>query len=111
LNKILAKGPVSPKGPPRLYIKTIAELEDFLNESLQKEKDAKEKDAKKKMNAIQAKAMVTMKQKIRKNNRLYEDQIAKWREVCLIVYSIITIHTCIYKSDYIFVSSVNAESR
>ncbi|CAG8453987.1 9758_t:CDS:10 [Paraglomus brasilianum] len=57
LNKILAKGPVSPK-----------------------EKDAKEKDAKKKMNAIQAKAMVTMKQKIRKNNRLYEDQIAKWRE-------------------------------
>src|SRR6266498_3977265 len=57
LNKIVSK-PFGEFGMPRIYIKTIASLEDFLNESLQKEKEAKE--AKKKMNTTQAKALNSM---------------------------------------------------
>ncbi|CAG8776090.1 9813_t:CDS:10 [Gigaspora margarita] len=72
LNKIISKMPLK---IPRLYIKTIASLEDFLNEALQKEKESK-----KKMNATQAKALNSMKQKIKKNNRLYEEEIEKWRQ-------------------------------
>ncbi|CAG8580122.1 6323_t:CDS:2, partial [Scutellospora calospora] len=72
LNKIISKGP---QAIPRLYIKTIALLEDFLNEALKKEKDSK-----KKMNATQARALNSMKQKIKKNNRLYEEDIEKWRQ-------------------------------
>ncbi|CAG8679186.1 24022_t:CDS:10 [Dentiscutata erythropus] len=72
LNKIISKDPLK---IPRLYIKTIASLEDFLSEALQKEKESK-----KKMNAIQAKALNSMKQKIKKNNRLYEEDIEKWRQ-------------------------------
>ncbi|CAG8582803.1 11061_t:CDS:2, partial [Ambispora gerdemannii] len=72
LNKIVSK--ISPQnGIPRLYIKAIAELEDFLNESLQK-------DAKKKMNPSNAKALNAMKQRLKKNNKIYEEDIEKWRE-------------------------------
>ncbi|CAG8474157.1 18812_t:CDS:2 [Acaulospora morrowiae] len=74
LNKIASKGPAGMNAIPRLYIKTIALLEDFLNETLQKEKDSK-----KKMNATQAKALNYMKQRIKKNNRQYEEEIEKWR--------------------------------
>ncbi|KAG9303985.1 hypothetical protein G9A89_005895 [Geosiphon pyriformis] len=72
LNKVASKIPVGENGVPRLYIKTLATLEDFLNEALQK-------DAKKKMNPSNAKALMTMKQKLKKNNKLYEAQIEKWR--------------------------------
>ncbi|CAG8555581.1 14311_t:CDS:10 [Acaulospora colombiana] len=74
LNKIVGKGPAGINAIPRLYIKTISLLEDFLNETLQKEKDSK-----KKMNASQAKALNYMKQKLKKNNKLYEEEIEKWR--------------------------------
>lgn len=70
------KGSVGTNTVPRLYIKTIAMLEDFINESL-----LKEKESKKKMNATQARALNTMKQKIKKNNRLYEVDIENWRAV------------------------------
>jgi len=78
LNKIVSK-PFGEFGMPRIYIKTIASLEDFLNESLQKEKEAKE--AKKKMNTTQAKALNSMKNKIKKIVRQYEEEIEKWRQV------------------------------
>lgn len=73
LNRFVEKakqaGPV-----PRLYVKTIADLEEFMNESI-----AKDKTATKKMNAANARALNTIKQRIKKNNRLYEREIEQYR--------------------------------
>ncbi|CAJ0845897.1 13880_t:CDS:2 [Entrophospora sp. SA101] len=60
---------------PKLYIKTITQLEEFLNESIQKDKEAK-----KKMSATTARALNTMKHKIKKNNRQYEAEIEKFKK-------------------------------
>lgn len=59
---------------PKIYIKTIAELEDFLNDTV------KDKAAVKKMNAANARALNAIKQRIKKNNREYESQIALFRK-------------------------------
>lgn len=80
LNKIVSKS-FGSIGMPRVYIKTIASLEDFLNEALQKEKEAK-----KKMNATQAKALNSMKNKIKKIVRQFEDEVEKWRQVSVIKF-------------------------
>ena len=50
-------------------------LEDLQNEAYEREKAAK-----KKMNATNARALNTFRQRIRKNNREYEDEIKKYRE-------------------------------
>jgi translation initiation factor 3 subunit C len=61
---------------PKLYIKMVADLEDLVTETNEKQKAA----GSKKMNPIAAKGFNAMKQKIKKNNKDYATEIAKYRE-------------------------------
>jgi translation initiation factor 3 subunit C len=60
---------------PKIYIQTIAEMEDFMNEAI-----ARQKVSTKKMNATNAKGLNAMKQKIKRNNKDYANEIDKYRE-------------------------------
>lgn len=60
---------------PKIYIKTISDLEDLMNETI-----AKQKVSTKKMNATNAKGLNAMKQKIKRNNKDYIIEIDKYRE-------------------------------
>ncbi|ORZ13402.1 eukaryotic translation initiation factor 3 subunit 8 [Lobosporangium transversale] len=76
-NKALQKavGIIAQTGVPKFYIKAVAELEKTVQSTLDKEKSAA-----KKMNASNAKALNSMKQKIKKNNRLYEKDIQEYEK-------------------------------
>ncbi|KAI5794399.1 eukaryotic translation initiation factor 3 subunit 8 N-terminus-domain-containing protein [Peziza echinospora] len=68
VEKIKQSGPV-----PKVYIKAVADLEEFMNES------AKDKTSGKKMNAANARSLNTTKQRIKKNNRTYDREIELYR--------------------------------
>uniref|UniRef100_A0A8C5RKY2 Eukaryotic translation initiation factor 3 subunit C n=1 Tax=Laticauda laticaudata TaxID=8630 RepID=A0A8C5RKY2_LATLA len=70
-----AKSIVDKEGVPHFYIRILADLEDYLNEVWE------DKEGKKKMNKNNAKALSTLRQKIRKYNRDYETQITAYRQV------------------------------
>ncbi|KAG0301989.1 Translation initiation factor 3 subunit c [Dissophora globulifera] len=76
-NKALQKavGIIAQTGTPKFYIKAVAELEKAIQSALDKEKSAS-----KKMNASNAKALNSMKQKVKKNNRLYEKEIQEYEK-------------------------------
>lgn len=59
---------------PKIYIKTIAELEDFMNETI-----AKQKVSTKKMNATNARGLNAVKQRIKKNNKDYQKEIDAYK--------------------------------
>ncbi|KAL4932374.1 translation initiation factor eIF3 core subunit c [Aspergillus undulatus] len=67
--KVVQSGPV-----PKIYVKTVADLEDFVNETV-----SKQKSSNKKMNASNAKGFNAIKQKIKKNNKEYATQVDKYR--------------------------------
>nr|XP_060636532.1 eukaryotic translation initiation factor 3 subunit C [Anolis sagrei ordinatus] len=69
-----AKSIVDKEGVPHFYIRILADLEDYLNELWE------DKEGKKKMNKNNAKALSTLRQKIRKYNRDYETQITSYRQ-------------------------------
>ncbi|BCR99110.1 translation initiation factor eIF3 core subunit c [Aspergillus luchuensis] len=68
--KIVQSGPT-----PKIYVKTVADLEDFVNETI-----SKQKSSNKKMNASNAKGFNAVKQRIKKNNKDYAAQIDKYRQ-------------------------------
>lgn len=72
MNRLVAKD--TSKQSRKVYIKTLVSLEDLQNEAYEREKAAK-----KKMNATNARALNTFRQRIRKNNREFEDEIKKYR--------------------------------
>lgn len=61
---------------PSFYVKTLVSLEQSLNNAI-----AKEKEAKKKMNATNARALNTMKQRVRKTTKEYEKEVKLFQEV------------------------------
>ena len=61
-------------GVPRVYVRILVELEDGLKKSLA------DKDAKKKMSPTNAKALNTMRQRLKKHNISFQEQIDKFRE-------------------------------
>uniref|UniRef100_A0A8C7VI68 Eukaryotic translation initiation factor 3 subunit C n=1 Tax=Oncorhynchus mykiss TaxID=8022 RepID=A0A8C7VI68_ONCMY len=65
---------VDKEGVPPFYIRLLADLEDYLNQLWE------DKEGKKKMNKNNAKALSTLRQKIRKYNRDYETEITSYKE-------------------------------
>ncbi|KAA0725445.1 Eukaryotic translation initiation factor 3 subunit C [Triplophysa tibetana] len=62
------------EGVPQFYIRLLADLEDYLNQLWE------DKEGKKKMNKNNAKALSTLRQKIRKYNRDFETEIVTYKE-------------------------------
>uniref|UniRef100_A0AAR2LCE4 Eukaryotic translation initiation factor 3 subunit C n=1 Tax=Pygocentrus nattereri TaxID=42514 RepID=A0AAR2LCE4_PYGNA len=70
-----SKAIVDKEGVPPFYIRLLADLEDYLNQLWE------DKEGKKKMNKNNAKALSSLRQKIRKYNRDFETEIANYKEV------------------------------
>uniref|UniRef100_A0A671M6H1 Eukaryotic translation initiation factor 3 subunit C n=1 Tax=Sinocyclocheilus anshuiensis TaxID=1608454 RepID=A0A671M6H1_9TELE len=66
---------VDKEGVPQFYVRLLADLEDYLNQLWE------DKEGKKKMNKNNAKALSTLRQKIRKYNKDFETEITSYKEV------------------------------
>ena len=75
LNRQVIKVTTADAKPPKQYIQTIADIEEFMNETI-----AKQKVTPKKMNATNAKGLNAMKQKVKRNNKDFATEIEKYRE-------------------------------
>jgi hypothetical protein len=62
---------------PSFFIRTLASLDTSVNDAL-----AKEKEAKKKMNALNARALTAMKQKVKKMAKEFERDLKAFQQVC-----------------------------
>ncbi|NP_001129648.1 eukaryotic translation initiation factor 3 subunit C [Xenopus laevis] len=71
---IKAKNIVDKEGVPRFYIRLLSDLDDYLNELWE------DKEGKKKMNKNNAKALSTLRQKLRKYNRDFEASITAYKQ-------------------------------
>ncbi|KAL1201596.1 MATH domain and coiled-coil domain-containing protein [Cardamine amara subsp. amara] len=72
---------------PVLYIETLVMLEDSLNQTLAN------KEVKKKMSPSNSKALNSMRQRLKKNNKLYEEDINKYRESKEVARQQLVLHT------------------
>ncbi|CAI9534106.1 unnamed protein product [Staurois parvus] len=71
---IKSKNIIDKEGVPRFYIRLLSDLEDYLNELWE------DKEGKKKMNKNNAKALSTLRQKLRKYNRDFEAPITAYKQ-------------------------------
>ncbi|KAL4224197.1 Eukaryotic translation initiation factor 3 subunit C [Mactra antiquata] len=69
-----AKKVVEKEGIPRFYIRTLAELEDFVAECWE------DREGRKKMNKINAKSLTTLRQKLKKYLRDYEKEVEDYKQ-------------------------------
>jgi len=74
LNKNLEKVQKLAFATPKAYIRILGELEDYLTQSLAN------KEQKKKMSATNSKALNTMRQRLKKHNAQFAEQLAQYRE-------------------------------
>ncbi|RKF65761.1 Eukaryotic translation initiation factor 3 subunit C [Golovinomyces cichoracearum] len=74
LNRQVAKL-VQTGNTPKLYIKALSELEDFMNETI-----AKQKVSTRKMNATNARGFNAVKQRLKKNIKEFQKEIEAYRE-------------------------------
>uniref|UniRef100_A0A8C6LPC8 Eukaryotic translation initiation factor 3 subunit C n=1 Tax=Nothobranchius furzeri TaxID=105023 RepID=A0A8C6LPC8_NOTFU len=81
-----SKNIVDKEGVPSFYIRLLADLEDYLNQLWE------DKEGKKKMNKNNAKALSTLRQKIRKYNRDFEAEITSYKEVNTEILSCCLLH-------------------
>lgn len=59
---------------PRFYVRCLVEMEDFINDVWE------DRDGRKNMSKNNSKSLSTLRQKLRKYNKDFEDDIAKFRE-------------------------------
>jgi translation initiation factor 3 subunit C len=78
---------------PRFYIRALYGLEDALKVSLENKND-------KKMAGASAKALNSMKQKIKKYNKTFEKEIEEYRKVSARVHPILFAHVPLARASF-----------
>ncbi|XP_028396733.1 eukaryotic translation initiation factor 3 subunit C-like [Dendronephthya gigantea] len=73
-----AKNVVDKEGIPTTFIKCLVELEDFIKENWE------DTEGRKKLSKLNAKALTALRQKVKKYNKTFENDIEKYRENPLI---------------------------
>ncbi|XP_020613782.1 eukaryotic translation initiation factor 3 subunit C-like [Orbicella faveolata] len=69
-----AKAVVDKEGIPQFYVRSLTELEDFVKENWE------DTEGRKKLSKVNARALATLRQKLRKYNKDFEEDILKYRE-------------------------------